>query len=118
MKQASYGVNLEEPAADYALLASAPQQSLEHTNHVKSSSPLRFARFATTYQVTALYSALGSGNSLGIVKSHGRQQWKSIGPPRGNQLVSYRSASVIRPSFRAVLTASPRLVALSFLNML
>jgi len=46
-----YRFNLEKPTADYALLAAAPQQSLKHTNHVKSSSPLRFLRVGSTHQV-------------------------------------------------------------------
>jgi len=50
-----YEFKLEEPTAYYALLAAAPQQSFEHTNHVKSSSPRRFTCFGFTYQVTVLH---------------------------------------------------------------
>ena len=82
--RASMDSRLEKPTAYYALLAAAPEQSLEHTNHVKFLLSLRFHRFGSAYQVTLLESALGKGVALGIPISHGQWQWESMSLLPGN----------------------------------
>lgn len=76
---------LEEPAADYSLLASASQQSPKHTNHVKSSSPLRFLD-SGCYQVKAALFSIREFAQIGNRQIPRSASWKSMVAPHGNQL--------------------------------
>jgi hypothetical protein len=51
-----------------------------------------------------------SNSTIRVMETHECDTWKLT--------TGYRSARVMRPNLSAVLTASPRLVALSFPNML
>jgi len=82
------------------------------------SYPLRFPSFAAASSksfvvITSVRIDLPAGNRqmpyLRLMENHELNAWL---------LMSQRSAKVISPSLRAELTASPRLLTLSFLKML
>ncbi len=115
---ACFKLDLSGPTADDPRSTPAAQQSPEHTHHVESllipflNSRLCSAVLPSHFRDVSVRARAGDGYRQIPCITHGKPCAGSMGPR------AYMSARVRSPTFNAVLTASPRLVAFTFRKML